>query len=333
MKPQSSHSLKWVALVIAWAPGIALAQKLISAPEVSQSIETVTDRGLFRATDIANADPSTPYVTPGTILPASSRPLVISAEGLSETVLQSIDEDMRIMAHVLSDRLGTDGKSASWASGIPLLNYARESNTRDLFINGTGALFFLNVDFPLAGPAPKKDPVKEEPKDTAWERARRQVLGAQDPSNPGHAWPLPNLGYPIDSRSKNQQRARSFQPERVDTLLENLADAIRSAANIRALNAEDRVWVVVSGPASLQQMTSPHSNYPSRHQPQAQFPSRQDIPENNPNARRRATVYTSLGGAEGTRLTLSASKQDIDEFDAGILSAKEFLKRIQHHAR
>ncbi len=238
---------------------------------------------------------------------------------------------MRIMAHVLADTLGTARSNPSWASGIPLLNYTREANTRDLFINGTGTLFFLNVDFPLAGAEAKKAPTKETPKDTAWERARRQVLGNQPTPNSRHSWFLNSMPH---SNAKVRRAPKTYQPELVQILLENLANALRSAANIRALKAQDRVWVIVSGPSSLRQYrTTAHSFYQTLHQQQAAPNGNQPTSQNNSNVPRRATVYTPASGKDGTRLTLSVSKRDIDEFDAGVLSTKEFLKKIQHHAR
>ncbi len=324
MKTIYSKYFKQIALIALVAPSLAHAQDAA----LPKSIETINDRGLYRAIDIANADPSNPYFTPATML-QGVQPLVISTEGLQEQELRTIDEDMRIMAHVLADTLGTAKKSTSWASGIPLLNYARETNTRDLFIKGTGALFFLNVDFPLAGPTPPKEPIKETPKDTAWERARRKVLGSQHPSNSNHTWFLQNMAQ---SNTKANRPLKTFQPTLVDKLLDNLAEALRSAANIRALGDEDRVWVIVSGPAT-QQTFSTHTLPHSLSQQRANLEGRLNPSNNAPEAPRTATIYRSYHARAGTRLTLSVSMKDIRDFDAGVLSHKDFRKRIRHHAK
>ena len=247
----------------------------------------------------------------------SLEPLVISTSPLSSESMSWIDEDMRIMASLLEDSTGPS-RSTPWASGIPLVSLAKESNNRNIFIVDTGALFFVNVDFPLSGRTVEENTVEETPKDTAWERARQKVYGG---NSQGDLFPNDQAHRYFWSQYR---RPKAYKPAQVRILTEKLASALSSATNIRALNPSDTVWVVVTGPAvfyrdealSAQDLTT-------------------RVPPQQWNPSQLALQYLSMqkGPSKETRLTISAKKQDIDDLSAGVVSMKEFLGRIEKDAK
>lgn len=311
--PDNTKTLLLIAILTA-PLSVLPAPQATPQPEQLPTIEAKPDLGLYSATSVAALDAagSTALLSTanGT---ATAPPLIISAEGWSQTVLDEIDEDMRIMGRLLADQ--TAGlRSTAWASGIPLIQYTRQSKPRDQFIAGAGALFFLNVDFPLAGREVAKQPVVETPKDTAWERARQRIYGgnrsafSQTPSaQAGNEGFLP---------------PKAYRAEQVDRLLDTIVEALASATNIRHLDESETVWVVISGPATAS---------PS----QAAIPV---IPQGDfhPTPRPYRLPYqtaTSNPGKPQTTLTIAADKKDIDRLAEGNMTPTEFLANLKSQAR
>jgi len=290
---------------------------LDSNPKLEQ-FDVVQDQSLFSATAIAglDADEANSDPTGQTVPIRSLEPLVISTTPLSSESMSWIDEDMRIMASLLADSAGVS-KSTPWASGIPLVSLAKESKSRNLFIADTGALFFVNVDFPLSGRTVEENTIEETPKDTAWERARQKVYGG---SPQGNMFP--------DSQAysfflSQYRRPKAYKPAQVRILTEKLASALSSATNIRTLKPADTVWVIVTGPAVFYRDEATSIQDPTARVPLQQL-----------NSNQLAFHYFSMqrNPSKETRLTISAKKQDIDDLNAGVLTMKEFLGRIEKDA-
>lgn len=129
-----------------------------------------------------------------------------------------------------------------------------------------------------------------------------------------------------------------YRAEKVDRLLESLADALASATNIRHLQESDRVWVVISGPAAVHPRSAA-PNVPRVTSRRVQIPQSQGRPKVDfPNP---STVWlqhpyqgaaTSRGKSQST-LTLAAKKKDIDRLAEGSITANEFLANLKSQAR
>jgi hypothetical protein len=208
-----------------------------STPKLEQ-FEVVQDRSLFSAEAIARSEAAEASSDPtGETTPVplrSLKPLVISTTPMSAESMSWIDEDMKIMASLLSDASGP-AKATPWASGIPLVSLAKDSKNRNLFIVDTGALFFVNVDFPLSGRTVEENTVEESPKDNAWERARQKVYGASPQGNM-----FPNA-QAYSYFLSQYRRPKAYKPTQVRILTEKIASALSSATNIRALKPSDTV--------------------------------------------------------------------------------------------
>ena len=294
------------------------------APTIGSS-----NTGLFSASDLAGIEAEKALQgklsEPGNRMTSDSNPLVISTEPLSNDIIAGLEEDMKIMASLLSETTGTS-EEAAWASGIPLINYTKNKTNRDIYISGTGALFFLKVDFPLIGKTAKERIVEASPKDSAWERARRKVQGRTPRRYMGteRMFQAYEMAHPI--------RPKPFNPEKVRVFKTALTEALGSASNIRALEPTEQVWIVVEGPGELYRNSPPPSSAYVVPDPQS---------THSPSFISRPDQFTYPGQAtplpltkqKKTRLTISATKKDIDDVHDGTISMKEFLKRIKQQSQ
>ena len=303
------------------------AQDAFDRVESKPELRGGADTGLFSATDLAEIEAAKALqgdFPPATNAGSANRPpLIISTHVLDNITIADIEEDMKIMASLLNDTTGTSNRAA-WASGIPLINYSKSQRNRDIYISGTGALFFLQVDFPLIGRSDKERIVEDTPKDSAWERARRKVQGQSPRANMAsqrmyHAF---NNGHPV--------RPKPFNAEQVSVFRAKLVEALASASNIRALKPSEQVWLVVEGPTEFDRApSSSHSEYEVPGSPTAYARAYDST------ARRYffQTIPSQLNQTEGktSRLTISATKRDIDDLHDGTISMKDFLSRMNQH--
>ena len=167
--------------------------------------------------------------------PDAQRMLVIPTTLSEEGVAQS-QEDLAVMSTILN-RAARPERNRKPDVLLELRDW-RWGGGRDLdalLLEGYGAVFLLNVDFPLLAPAvPEEKPA--EPKvaaDNTWEKTRREVLGQpEDELLPDEEQPRPD---------------RAYDANRVSELEQRLKEALRHAGNLRGLTSEDWIIVQVSG--------------------------------------------------------------------------------------
>jgi hypothetical protein len=102
-----------------------------------------------------------------------------------------------------------------------------------MYVGGYGALFFLQVDFPLVPPASQPQETSVEEDDAVWAEARRNLY-----ESPGVV--LPTGAVPVEAYSE----------EKVAFLRSRLVELMRHASNIRLPDPNDWVTVVVRGTAA-----------------------------------------------------------------------------------
>ena len=194
-------------------------------------------RDVLAASPLAVSSPRTPSA------------LVIPKEAGDAKSLTEVEEDLGVMAHILGKALNSDDKAAR-AMGIAVFGRAAVAGAspQNLYIEGQGANFLLNVNFPLQ-PPPSKEPVTEAKEQTnnAWEEAKREMArpggkgqGGADPFTVfeerfgGEPW---NVKLPV----------AEYDADKVEKLKTDLITALKNAGNIRRLKADETVTVVVSG--------------------------------------------------------------------------------------
>ncbi len=174
--------------------------------------------------------------------PQARRLLVIPGANVADDTIAALQEDLTIMATILDrtvhlnqepwpDRLLGGVKLRPW-------RYDTGRELEAILIDGYGAIFLLEVDFPLIDtPTPEAKPAGSKTShDTTWEKTRREILG-----QPG--------GDP-----ETLQPQSVYDASRVNELEQRLKEALRHAGNLRGLTPEDWIIVQVTGRAPTQQV-------------------------------------------------------------------------------
>ena len=249
----------------------------------------------------------------------AGRALIIPKDASDVKSLAEVEEDMNVMAHILDKAVSEDRKSGR-AMGIPLYGRVGWGGTspQNLFIEGSGALFFLNVNYPLQ-PAPAKDgstEAKEKPA-SEWETAKKEMTAPRG----GGADNFFAFGGNFDHTFVWEGGSSApYDAEKVEDLKADLIPTLKNAANIRKLKSDETVTVVVTGTSAL--------------------PEGKTIKTKNEDelARRygeefvRGTVRDSAKSAERApapaKLVLRVKKSDADAFQNGKLNLDDFKKKV-----
>lgn len=103
-----------------------------------------------------------------------------------------------------------------------------DSQTKALYIRGYGALFTINVRFPLKpAPTPKTEARVAEPVDPIWSETRQEIFEPH--------------------RSNQQSSDPAYDASLVDQLKRQIRSSLRHVANIRGISADESITVVVQG--------------------------------------------------------------------------------------
>jgi hypothetical protein len=221
----------------------------------------------------------------------SSRTLVLLRD-ISQTKNQSgTEEDLNVMSHILDKAAASRDERNARAVGItfhPL--FGSSPALRNLYVEGYGAIFFLNVNYSLTPPPPKVDDSETKPeRDSEWEKARREL------SNPPgrHA-----AGLVGETESRP---APEYDADKVESLQKNLAQALKNAAHIRALKPDETVTIVVTGRAASQAMKL---------------------------ATVKSNSKAASAGSARDKLILRAKRSDIEAFQNEKLAPDDFRKKL-----
>jgi hypothetical protein len=245
---------------------------------------------------------------------AAAPVLVIPAKEMTPETYDRIVEDLSIMNRIIEksvtdapelyeydalrrevgalQMLQLNGYVSSWQGGDRWPSILRSSSGRpkSVYIGGYGVLFSLTVKFPLVAPPEMPKPDKTaEPADQVWAAAQRELV---DPRGTARA-------------HRSDPDGESYKPEAVEGLKNALTAALRHATNIRDLEPDSWLTVLVQGPSAVQDQPQDVSG---------------DQPVN-------PIVGTHTAGR--TLLTLRAKKADIDQAAKGSLEETEFQKRVQ----
>lgn len=247
----------------------------------------------------------------------SPRVLVIPKEAGDAKSFAEVEEDLGVMAHIL-DKAASAGDKTTRAMGISVFlrlpgNSAAPQN---IFIEGYGAIFLLNVNFPLQPPPAKEgDAEAKEPVSNEWEEAKRELShpGKVPGSDPfvffeerfgGDAW---NAKMPV----------ADYDADKVEDLKKDLIAALKNAANIRRLKSDELVTVVVTG-AEAGVVTKAFKSGGSK--------------SSNPMGESVAIAKASAGErkpvAASNKIILRVRKADAEAFQNGKLDFEAFRKKV-----
>ncbi len=235
----------------------------------------------------------------------TSTVLVIPSQEIKTEELLTITEDMNVMSRIFEKNLNqtrltaTEGNwvftRGNWASDF----WGRGNNTpQGMYLQGYGALFLMNVDFPLSAPPEvqeqeEKPEEEEEDVDQVWEQTRQQMYEPQETRR---------------RRRRAERQEVKYDPQKVENLKTTLIQALKHAANIRVLKPEESVILSVtgggtSGPTKV--ITTGRS-------------------------RASAVIESTVSGdLSPTVLVIRAKRADIDTFAKGEVDLEKFREKVQ----
>lgn len=173
----------------------------------------------------------------------AAKSLVIRSAVLDEKAADGLEEDLNVMARILDKAL--DQKSADRAvikaMGIAIHSWPRPSAIRNLYLEGYGAVFMLNVALPLLPPPAKAEETKtKEPASSTWEEAKRELYGPR-----GQGVEFGKIMKKVEIRTEE------YDAKKVENLKEKLLEALKNATHIRQVKPDEQITVVVlGGPAA-----------------------------------------------------------------------------------
>ena len=246
--------------------------------------------------------------------------LVIPSEEIETEELLKINEDMNIMSRILDDGLQqasirTAGRSPYGADmyvGDLFMRRSRQT-TQNMYLQGYGALFLMQVDFPLSAPPDTQEQqeeaeTKEEDVDQVWANTRQQMLDPQQ----------------TNRRRRGPEREEvKYDAEKVENLKTTLIKAFKHGANIRVLKPDEALILSITGSGISDRIVSI----------QAISGTDQTIVVKETGGRKITKVYTGspedIELSSPTMLVMRARKSDIDAFAKGDLNLDTFRQRVQ----
>jgi hypothetical protein len=237
---------------------------------------------------------------------ATAHTLVIPKEGPDPKSLSEVEEDMNVMAHILNKAITPHDEKGRHAMGIIVHSGSGSQAPRNLYLEGYGAVFFLNVNYPLVAPAEKKaDSDAKDETSSEWEEARREI---HRPAGQPFDMNIPPVA------SVNGSPMEEYDADKVEDLKKDLVTALKNAAHIRSLKADETVTIVVTGRASTVKMAPRRSSSGSG--------SGRGV--NSSTSR----SVNSTSEARGTKLILRAQKSDLESFQKEKMSLDDLRKKV-----
>ena len=294
------------AILLSVAGASTLAQEPSESPDVERDIQNQARAGFF-------VESYNPWEANRNTAMVGSRPrapvLVIPSGPVDKDEMPPIVEDMEIMSQILDKTLGrrSTGRVARHVTKVvddvlaqgrnnPVFPAGPYDQTRGVFLEGYGAVFLTEVDYPLSpGPDMSEQPEQGEVEESIWEETKRE-LGF--PRKPTGELLLEVLPFDVATYDPSSGLTMPYDAKRVEQLQKTLLETLKHATNIRSLKPEDSVAVVVQG-ADL--TIGP-----------------------GPGGRWRLTVDTSGPSV----LTLRVRRSDIDAFARGELSFDAWRKKV-----
>lgn len=243
---------------------------------------------------------------------ANSRTLLVPADDASPEQIGRLREELAIMGRIFTKAADPEGaKHGGFRFNFGGLGFGQGGELDALYLDGYGAVFPLEVDFPLVD-TPKFTEKKTEPKpdkDATWEKTRRELAGGHE-DEPEEALDLGGDSGPTP-----------YDADKVAALRKRLTEAFRHAANLKSVKPDEQIVVQVSGPAG-----------------QVGHVSRKIVTKVVAYAKSGDDLQMlgspeDRGGPVRQQLTLRAKKSDVDAFAVGKLSPEDFGRKLKISAR
>jgi hypothetical protein len=220
--------------------------------------------------------------------------LVIPTSEMKPNEIDAINEDLSIMARILDKSIGQRGTLRSRHTGaedffVHMFSAGQRNSSEALYLRGYGALFLTGVNFPLSPPtdAPMEEP--EEDVDSVWMQTKQEINTPYEDRRAD----LEDIGHRYHTQAKEYDR------EKVEQLKRTITRTLKHATNIRSLQPDESVTVVVRSLTPTQKSEVKNENG--------------EIVEVD----------------SGNFMTISAEKSDIDDFAGGEIDYDQFLQKVR----
>jgi len=220
--------------------------------------------------------------------------LVIPSGDIKPEELTATIKDMNVMCRILEKQLR--GASLLQEGGWPSVGrglFGQEVPAIEgIYLDGYGALFLINVDFPLAPPV-RPEEQKEEAADVdqVWEQAKRELYSGKEA---------------LEATGECQEAV--YDADKVENLITRIVKSLKHASNIRNLGPDECTVIAVSGWAGRAGSASFKG-----------FGYVVKVPLPSP----------KTGLSERTVLTIRAQKADIDALASGEINWDTFRSTVQ----
>jgi len=291
----------------------AVEQQLTNARRVIELAQAVAPTA-SRAAGNAAANPAPAFQQRLHTVVSKSRggpgkALVIRTSDADAKAQANLEEDLAVMSRILDKTAAKqlDDDQRNRFMGINVLFAPGSGSIRNLYLEGYGALFLLNVNFPLLPPPDKTEPAKEKSEtDSTWEEAKQELYGQSDP------WAQVGKAFRFSMSTGPQPE---YDKEKVENLKESLLEALKNATNIRNLKADESITACVFGGVSA---PSGKARTVVKRAPGSQDADRDEVV---------VTERDEGPPTRGTILTIRVKKSDADAFAKDKLSLEDFRKK------
>jgi hypothetical protein len=259
---------------------------------------------------------------------STGRSLVIPQESMPAKAITDAEEDLNVMARILDKAANDGGDKAGRAMGITLSSRSGGA-PQNLYLGDYGAIFFLNVNYPLL-PPPVADSSTNAKENTSneWEEARREISQPPQP-NPFGGGGGGFGGFGGGSGYQNggtwtAATSQDYDADKVEELKKDVITALKNAAHIRNLKSDEVVTVVVTGPGTTVSLKSKKSA------------GGEDAKDSDDSDTFEGAVknfqYLFTGdrpmAGPSAKLIIRAKKSDADAFQKGSLNFDQFRKKV-----
>ena len=279
-----------------------------------------------------------------------SRTLVLPTTGVPQPELFGpAHEDLSVMTRILVKTVEKESHRGDYRGFTFALGDSRNHTLDAMYLEGYGAVFLLNADFPLAAPPqPELAKAGAKDEDTTWERTKHELRGRDDEFLDDTAGDFFSLG----------DESPKYEAEKVNSLRRRLVESLKHAKNLKMVKDDEHVTIVIFGKSTGKRShvgktrttghrsssafsveTSGSDSKDARDGKADPTASTAEIIAPSDSGMVRPTVvvqnivgYVNTDTVRQTTLVIRAKKSDIIRFAGGQLTSEEFAKAVSASA-
>lgn len=231
--------------------------------------------------------------------------LVVPNKEIETEALLASMTDMTVMSRVFDKKLATEHLIPPTSRLLartydPFQPFCspHQQGTGAIYLQGYAAMFFVNIDFPLWTPVESPEKETAEGVDKLWEDT------------------ITEMYYPDQVNRRHKAEPERYDPQKVQELKETLIRTLKHAANIRCMESQEWLTVVVKGKSSGDVVKGSVSTRRGKQDDFWRYDALQFLSK-------------ASAAADSTFLSIRAKKLDIDAFARGELAYEQFRQRTE----